>query len=137
MGGTGLEPVTRRQQIASFGCSEAEEASIARVGMDGWPSGAVFPKPRLETGQETRDLLAPDFGLRVLRVAAPERDATLAFARFQAAIGLETAAQATGSAGLGPAGIRAPRDHSGLLLTLEQRRKPEPEPPRHRLFGLL
>jgi hypothetical protein len=39
-----------------------------------------------------RDLLAPNFGFRVLRVAAPERDATLAFARFQAATALETAA---------------------------------------------
>jgi hypothetical protein len=39
-----------------------------------------------------RDLLAPDFGLCVLRVAAPERDATLAFARFREATGLKTAA---------------------------------------------
>jgi hypothetical protein len=50
-----------------------------------------FPRPGGRRAQRAyldavRDLLAPELGIRVLRIAAPECDAALAFKRFETAL---------------------------------------------------
>ena len=69
----------RRLAHRWHGTADRYRASKRTVEFD-YPVGRRAQRAYFDT---TRDLLAPSFGYRVLRVAAPERDPKRAFARFE------------------------------------------------------